>query len=320
MYDDPLRIIAQAEGVFLYREAIAAGYRDHQISTKRRRGEWHRVRHGAYCFGDVWATLSPEERHLLRAHAVRRTTPGPVAFSHITSLVAHGISVWNVDLATVHVTRLDGNVGRTLGSTRHHTGHCEDDEVTEAAGLRVTTPPRAVLESTTLLGVEEALVSVDSAIWNGHCTLEELLERFRDRYSRWPGSQRLHIVTRLATGRSQTPGESRCMYAFWRGGLPRPEQQWDVHDGSGRLVASLDFAWPEHGHFGEFDGMRKYLRDLKRSQSIEDVVIAEKRREDTVRSLTGWTCSRIMWTDLERPGLLISRLAAALDVRSRRSA
>lgn len=316
--DDPLRIIADAEGgVFLYREAISAGYKDHQIGQRRRTGEWHRVRHGAYCFSDLWRVLTPEQRHLVHAHAVRRTTPGDFAFSHHTALVAHGIAVWNVDLGTVHLTRLDGGVARRHGDAVHHAGLCAGNETVEVNGLLVTLPQRALLETATMVGVEEALVSFDSALWQHHCTLEGLRDDFRDKYSHWPGSQTLHIVTRLATGKSETPGESRCMYAFWRGGLPRPEQQWEINDEHGRLIASLDFAWPELGHFGEFDGMRKYLRDRKVGQSIEDVVVGEKSREDLVRRLTRWTCSRIVWVDLDRPRALIQRIVTMLERRPR---
>jgi hypothetical protein len=122
MYDDPLRVIALHEGVFLYREAIAAGFDDKQISARRRRGEWHRVRHGCYCFGDVWATLSATERHLVLAHAVLRMTPGPIVFSHVTALIAHGIAVWGADLSVVHVTRLDHGAARKQPDVRHHVG------------------------------------------------------------------------------------------------------------------------------------------------------------------------------------------------------
>ena len=55
---------------------------------------WHRVRQGAYCFADVWASSTAEERHLILARAVLRTTPGPVVLSHVTALIVHGIAVW----------------------------------------------------------------------------------------------------------------------------------------------------------------------------------------------------------------------------------
>jgi hypothetical protein len=300
MYDDPLRMIADQEGVFLYREALEAGYKDKQIQAKRRTGEWHRVRHGAYCFGDVWEKQTPTDRHLTRARAVRRTTPGPTVFSHTTALVAHGIDVWGVDLDVVHVTRLDDGSSRVVRDVRHHVGRCSDDEIVEVGGLLVTTPARSTLEAGTIMSCESARVSFDSALWKGLCTVEELRELFEQACSHWPGSQHLHVALRLVTGKSETVGESRSMHLFWREHLPAPQQQWEVRI-NGRLVAVVDFAWPEYNLFGEFDGMRKYFRDHDPNVAPEEVIVGEKRREDLVRRLTGYTFVRIIWADLYRP-------------------
>jgi len=47
----------------------------------------------------------------------------------------------------------------------------------------------------------------------------------------------------------------------------------------------VDFYWDEQKTVGEFDGKIKYGRLLKPGQRIEDVVFAEKLREDAVRDL-----------------------------------
>ncbi len=74
--DEPLRVITRTDGVFLRREAIGCGFDDKTIARQVRSGAWHRLRHGAYCFGDEWTVATPEERHLLLARAVLRETPG----------------------------------------------------------------------------------------------------------------------------------------------------------------------------------------------------------------------------------------------------
>jgi hypothetical protein len=130
--------------------------------------------------------------------------------------------------------------------------------------------------------------------------VEELRELFEQACSHWPGSQHLHVALRLVTGKSETVGESRSMHLFWREHLPAPEQQWEVRI-NGRLVAVVDFAWPEYNLFGEFDGMRKYFRDHDPSVAPEEVIVGEKRREDLVRRLTGYSFVRIIWADLYRP-------------------
>ena len=70
----------------------------------------------------------------------------------------------------------------------------------------------------------------------------------------------------------------------------------------------VDFAWPEHRLIVEFDGREKYHRHRRPGESIEEMVMREKTREDRIRELTGWTVVRITWADLARPELLVARL------------
>ncbi len=297
--DDPLRIIATAHGVFLRSEALECGYDDKAIAKMLRARIWRRVRHGCYCFADVWATYSPEERHLCLARAVLRTTPGPVVLSHTTALLLHGIAVWGADLTRVHVTRLDKGAGRRERDVEHHVGLVTEDDVMEIDGLPVVVAERAVLEAATLLSMEAALVSADSALNREKCTPDDLRSLFA-RMNHWPGSQHIHVVLHHMDGRAESVGETRGRVLFWRQGLPRPELQFKVYDG-GRLVAVTDFVWHEKKAFGEFDGKVKYGRLLKPGQDPGEVVFAEKIREDMVRELTGYGCGRLVWVDLSRP-------------------
>lgn len=309
--DDPLRVIAESDGVFLRREALECGYSDKLIAARLRGRHWHRVRHGAYCFADVWAISTPEERHLILARAVLRTTPGPVALSHTTALVAHGIATWDVDLTRVHVTRLDAGAGRRERDVEHHVGLCPERDVMVVDGLPVVVPARAVIEAATLLSVEAGLVAADSALFRAACSVEDLRRTF-DRFSHWPGSQRIHVVLHHMDGRSQSAGETRSRFLFWRQGLPVPELQFEVRDEHGRLVAATDFAWHEQRAFGEFDGMLKYVRLLRPGETPADAVFREKQREDRVRELTGYRCGRLVWADLATPATTAARFRTLL--------
>jgi putative AbiEi antitoxin of type IV toxin-antitoxin system len=298
--DDPLRFIARAHGVFLRREALECGYDDKGIATMVRAGAWHRVRHGCYCFADVWATYTGEERHLCLARAVLRSTPGPVVLSHTTALLVHGIAVWGADLTRVHVTRLDKGAGRRERDVEHHVGRVLEHDLCEVDGLPAVTAARAVIEAATLLSMEAGLVSADSALHRRKCTPDEL-QRVFERLNHWPGSQGIHVVLHHMDGRAESPGETRSRVLFRRQGLPRPELQFEVYDANGRLVAVTDFVWHEKKAFGEFDGKVKYGRLLKPGQDAGEVVFQEKQREDLVRSLTGYGCGRLVWVDLSRP-------------------
>jgi hypothetical protein len=314
--DDPLRIITEAKGVFLRREALDWGYTDKAIRSRLRAGEWHRVRHGAYCFRDQWGPLFAEERHLLLAKAVLRTTPGPVALSHTTALIAHGVDVWGADLSRVHVTRLDKGAARLERDAVHHVGKVrEDEEVTDVGWMPVFAVARAVIESASILATESALVSADSSLHKKLCTPDDLRAVF-EAFNQWPGSQKIHLVLNRADGRHESAGETRSDHLFWRQGLPQPVPQWEVYD-NGWLVARLDFAWPKLGVWGEFDGEGKYIKFLKKGQKPEDAVIEEKNRENLVRALTGWMCGRIVHADLNTPRLTGQRFEQLFKLAER---
>lgn len=298
--EDPLRIIARTHGVFLRREAIACGYTDKMLAALRRRGVLHRVRHGCYCFMDVWSTMTSEERHLILARAVLRVTPGPVVLSHVTALVAHGVAVWGVDLTRVDVTRLETGAGRVEPDVRHHVGICVEGETTEVDGLPVMTVERALVEAATVVSSESALVSADAALHAGLCGPDAIRRSFA-RSVHWAGSRYVHTMLRLMDGRAESVGESRARWLFVTQGLPAPELQFEVYDDHGVLVAVTDFVWHDRKAFGEFDGKVKYTKLVREGEDPGEVVFREKQREDAVRRITGYGCGRLAWSHLESP-------------------
>jgi hypothetical protein len=309
--DERLRTVERDHRVFLTSEARECGYDDRQIRRMLQLRIWYRVRHGAYCFFETWAKASDIERHLILAHAVIRAQSGPVALSHVTSLAAQGVALWGADLSRVHLTRLDGGVGRTTRDTVHHEGRIEDGQLVERGGLVVTHATQAVLEAATLLPVEAGLVSADSAQHLGLTSRDELARRFGQLH-RWPGTQKLHLVVSLADGRAESVGETRTRFLCWRENLPRPVLQYAVCDANGVLIGHADFAWPDHGVLMEFDGKQKYGRLLRPGADPTDVVFAEKRREDLMREITGWWFIRLIWADLQHPSATAARIARLL--------
>ncbi len=294
------------EGAFLRSEALAVGLDDKALRRAVRAGELVRVRQGAYTTGDRWATASDEERHRTLIRAVLRQTPGPVAASHHSACALHELDLWDVDLSLAHVTRLDGGAGRTDAGVVHHEGFSLGGDLQRVGDHCVVRPVRAALESARLSGVERGLVTVDSGLRQGMFTREEL-DVQHDLMRSWPGARPLELVTRLVDGRSESVGETRSRHLLWSHGVPMPELQFEVYDGS-RLVGVTDFAWPEYGLLGEFDGRVKYGRLLRESESPEDALFREKRREDELRRVTDWRMIRWVWADLYQPAELAGRI------------
>ncbi len=294
-----LRAIARREAVFLRREAVEHAVDDALLRRAVRAGTVVRVRHGAYTFTEEWQAADARQQHVVLSRAVMRVLADRVALSHHSAAAALGMDLWDIPLDQVHVTRLDGGAGRTEGDVRHHEGFVLDSDLVLVHGSRAVRPVRAALESASLSGLERGLVTVDSGLRAGLFTPADLADQHALMQS-WPGSQHLHLVTRLADGRSGSVAESRSRYLFYAYRLPAPELQFPVYDGA-TLIGISDFAWPALGLLGEFDGRVKYGRLLRPGEDPGDAVFREKRREDLLRRLTGWRMVRLVWADLEHP-------------------
>lgn len=171
---------------------------------------------------------------------------------------------------------------------------------------------RLALEVTTLGNTEAALVVVCYLLHEGLTTMDQLQGRLANTFDRWPDTLSTRVVLRLADARVESPGEARTIHLCWSQGLPMPIPQYEVHDRSGALIGRVDFAWPEHKLFLEFDGRMKYSTYLRDGETPADAVFREKRREERICEATGWRCIRITWADLAHPERTAARILAML--------
>ena len=301
----------QLAHVFLRHEAIAAGYTDRDIAKLVRSGDWHRVRHGAYVDGEVWRSLSDAEQHAVLSRAVLRQSRAEVVLSHISALPEYDAPMWGLALDVVHLTRKDQRAGRKESGVQQHRGLLLPGDVVTMAGVEVTSATRLAIDITTVANSESSLVIVNHLLHHKQTTLELVRERYAS-MEKNPNTLHTDLVLRLADPRIESVGESRTLFMCWCQGLPAPEPQYVVTDDRGREIARLDFAWPEHGVWLEFDGKEKYVKHLREGETIADVVLREKQREDEIRRLTGWRCIRITWQDLFYPERTAARIRAML--------
>jgi hypothetical protein len=302
---------ARAAGLITRAEALAQGYDDKAIKRLLRSKSLARVRNGAYLPYPIWAESDLFARHRYRAIAVSLKLGSRVALSHVTAAALLGMDLWNAPLDDVHVTRLDGATGRHERGLVHHEGRLLPEDCVNVDGLLLTAPARTVLDTAALVGQERGLVVADSALHRGLTSVDELAA-VHSRMARWPGTLNCHMVVRLADGRAESPGETRVRHLCFRHGLPLPILQYEVRDARGQLIGICDFAWPEYGVIGEFDGKVKYGELVAPGKTPTDVLFAEKRREDRIREVTGFRVIRMTWSDLERPHALVARLRGVL--------
>lgn len=301
--------------VRLRRDLLAEGMTDTQIDCQVRTRRLHRVRYGAYVPHDVWESCTAEDRHRLRARAVLARAHDATALTHVSSLVERGVPLWGVPLDTVHTTREQPErAGRRQDDWVPHRGRLGPGDVEVLNGVPVSTAARSAFELTTVVGVEAGLVAVNRLLHMGAMTVNDFRAKMQE-HAQWPGRLTANVVLRLADGRLESVGEDRFRFFVHRQGLPVPEPQLEIRDEKGRLVARLDFAWPELKVFVEFDGRSKYVRHRREGESLEQFLMREKQREELVCLLTGWTCIRVTWADLARPERLAARIRNVLRAR-----
>jgi len=310
---DVALVAADRGGFFTRGDARAAGCADRDITRLVRTGRWHRIRRGAYAVGTTWNALDEVGRHRVRSAAVLHSLGDAVALSHVSAAVAHGFDAWGADLDRVHVTRLDGGAGRVEGDVVHHEGFCVDGDVCRAGELRATAPERCALETASRMSGEAALCLIDAGLHRGLIDDVQLLVTAQ-LMAHWPFMRRVMLPIALADGRSESVGESRGRWLFHAAGLPTPQLQYAVRCADGSLAGICDWAWPQLGLLGEFDGRVKYGRLLAPGAEPGDAVFAEKVREDELRELTGFRMVRLVWDDYARPRQTVERLRRALGV------
>lgn len=312
--DERLTRLLEQHSVFLRREAIELGYDDKQLSRWLRSGITYRVRQGAYCLASTWKDADLDTRRLITADAVIRQAKVDGVLSHGSALATYGAPGTEQLDDHVHVTRCDARSGRKQAGVNQHRGWFGVNDVTYREGRWVTSGTRTALDIMAQLDVLHALIVVDAMLYAGHTTLEHLHHRYATMRT-WPNMLRAELVLFLADGASESPGETWVRYLCWRGQLPKPILQYEVHD-LGRLIARLDLAWPWLGVWVEFDGLVKYRAPYNPGLTAEEVVIREKRREDAVRRITGWTCVRFTWSDLQNPRQVLRQIRQAMEHRA----
>jgi hypothetical protein len=218
-----------------------------------------------------------------------------------------------VDLKAVHVTRPLRGQSRHEGDVVHHNGRLPDEQIVHVDGLRVTRADRAVLDVARLAGFEPGVVTADAALHRGLVAPSEL-STLAVELADWPGGRVVRRVVRFADRLSESVGESRTRVLFRVEGLPPPRLQVEIWT-DGRLLGRVDLLDEESMTVVEFDGRMKYrLNGAKDPRSLEEVLWAEKRREDDIRA-RGYGFARVAWHDLDQPGRTASRLRATFSQR-----
>ncbi|CAM3959127.1 hypothetical protein [Smaragdicoccus niigatensis] len=277
--------------LFRRKDILARGFTDSEIRTNRNADQWSRLAAGVYAESSKLADLSDVERHRLAVIARTARLSEQAVVSHQSAAVMLGATLWNTDLRTIHVTRNRQSGGRIKSGLIVH--NAAIDQGVSVDGVLVTTPARTIVDLARTLPLGSALVCGDNLARTYGVSRSDLIAEV-DAAKGCKGAAAARRAITLIEPRAESAGESLSREQFHLLD-DLPDSQGDVFDEHGRFVGRCDFyddAW-----IGEFDGKTKYTKYAKPGQSVADVVIAEKRREDAFRDL-GFRVSRWVWDDI----------------------
>ena len=282
-----------------------------------RSDDWVRLRRGAYA---RCRAVGLEQRQPAPAAAHAGRLPrGPdrrAALAHDGRRLARRRRCGSSPTC-VHLTRTDGRAGRAEAGIRQHRGHLAVTDVTP------TRRPVAVTRDPAALDSPRSPTSSTALVVNG---LAAAPRRDDDRpaahvtasHKFWPDTaaqrSRRPPVRRAVRVRGRDPQPHLC----WAMRLPAPEPA--VPDqgplGPAWSPASTSHG-PRSGSSSSSTARRSTCRYRRPGESVTDAVLREKRREERIRELTGWTCIRITWADLYDPERTAARIRAVMPAAQR---
>lgn len=294
-------ILDSLQTVYTYRELQQLGMSSSVIARRIRQRELARLIPGVYTTQSNFRQLPHYQQYPYFISAVYKKNPQTV-FTHQTAAWLHGFAV--VDQKLVDVQCHPSSRGRAQGIAKHYSYTALD--TTSAHGLfHLTTRLRTLADCCRYLHPSSALVTVESALYQGACTVEEIAEYLRGQRGR--GVQKMRTVAGLMSSSSESAGESKLKWVLHMSPLPLPAQQVDVWVDNEHF--RLDFAYENEMIALEFDGRVKYLD----TQSRDEVFFNEVRREKLLKN-AGWDVLRYDWsTVVHHPQRIVREVLATMQ-------
>lgn len=270
-----------------------------RLRARARAGELRRIAHGRYVPVDAFDRLRPEQRHhVLVRSLVDRIRPRFVV-SHLSAAAVLGVPFLREWPRRVHLVRPQEDARTTSATFVVHADLSPEMPGIwrfRTDGLRVTNSERTAVDLAMTLPMLDGVVALDRLLRLGADG-----QRIRDGIERRStrGRRRALRSLEFADPAADTPGESVARVRLDEYGAPTPVTQHRFQE-RGHPDIVVDLWLPELGVVIEFDGEVKYRdRAMRAGASAEDVVIAEKHREDRLRAFDEVRqVIRLGWSDL----------------------
>lgn len=313
---DPLR---DHEAVRLSRSESLVGADGRSLRREHAAGTSTRLRRGVYVSSEVLRALDDRHRHLMQMRAVVDTRGGDAVFGFESAAAVWGLPIIGRWPERVHVYPADGRQRTSRNGVVWHKSPLREEDIVELDGILVTSMIRTMLDLSRSASFISAVTTLDAALARTAsdsgvlADAEDLRAHLVDRVAECAparGTRQAREVIAFASPLSGSPGESASRVTMHFCRFPPPVLQFPVVDRNGRTWHA-DFAWPRFRLLGEFDGHMKYTRAaFTRGRPIEEVVWAEKRREDLMRA-QGYGMARWLWEAAIRAPVLAATLHGA---------
>jgi hypothetical protein len=298
--DPNLLALAQAQaGLFTTAQAHRAGLSRTWLRELVRAGTVLHPARGLYAVCSLVDT-SPVAWHLTLARGAHLLYDD-AQLTGLTAVLACELPVWNCRLDRPDLRRpITHQVGAKPFRVRPGGGSLES--VDSPCGPSVPLAD-ALVQLALDHGIVQGVVSADAALHGGKVTMAELRAAV-DRVATWPRSSRARAMLELVDPACESVAESRARVEFVTHGI-QVESQVLIRRGDGTVVGRADFRVKGTNLLVEVDGKMKY------ADGDGEVLWAEKRREDEMRSL-GHRFVRVTWLHLETPGKASAMVRRAL--------
>jgi hypothetical protein len=149
------------------------------------------------------------------------------------------------------------------GLVVHESLEFEDEDRDQVDGIPTTTVERTLFDLASVVDPTVLDLAVENALRRGitsklelQRTLTRLGKRGRRGSARFRKAIELHLADRALT---ESEAELRLLRLIERLGFPSPLPQYEIRDDDGRLVARVDFAYPELKIAIEYDSYAHHL-------------------------------------------------------------
>lgn len=262
------QVAAAQHGAFSLAQAVACGLTPHQVRHQVEIGEWVRLGRGVLAVGGappVWEQ---------RAMAALLARPGAVLFG-LAAGHLHGVVDAPLDEPTLAVP--PGSSSRAaIGRVRRL--HVPAEQRTTVRGLQVTTLGRTLVDLAGILPTPQVRAAVDAAIGGRSCSVGALSEAAANA-THVPIRAREAVLDSASVWEGIRPGsvgEARLLRSIDEWGLPAPDRQVSLRDGSGTVIARLDTGWRAARVGLEYDGTEwhgpaRWAGDEARHRMVESL-------------------------------------------------